>query len=563
MLDRVRIEVIRNALRLAAEEMGTAVVRASFSSIIQEMAEASACVLTADGRLVHGPQPIHSSSLRLGLRAIVEDFPLDTMVEGDVYVTNDPYRGGIHANDLLVIKPVFVGVRPAYFTATLVHVADLGGASAGGLPANVTDFYGEGLLLPPVKLYDAGEPCTPVFRILEHNTRLPKNLLGDVQALVSGANVGAMRIAEVLDRFGADAVAEAVDAVLAHSEALAADAVARIPAGTWRGEFHIDDDGSGSGKEYVVRVALSARDGRLALDFDGTSPQADGIINAAVSQVYAAIVGALRACLGAEFPIDEGAYRCLDVTLPEGTLVNPRKPAACNGRVVTANATFEAIVQALAQATPELAMAASGIVHIFTLGGVDATGTQWGYLSVEMGGAGARVGLDGLDGASLPMGMGRVSGDVEPLEARYPILVERNGLFADSGGPGRWRGGVGTETFVRLLAPARVTVRTDRLRLPPPGLDGGAPGRPGGYEIHRAARADAPAHVEQLPGKAMNIALGEGDVLVMRTTGGGGVGDPRDRDPALLADDLRRGVVTSAAAAVDYPGVAPRAGDPA
>jgi N-methylhydantoinase B len=551
MLDAVRMEVIDNALRLVTEEMGAAVVRSSFSSMIQESVEASASILDAGSRLLsagHETNPLHSSSLRCGLRSIIEDFPLDIMRPGDVYVMNDPFRGGIHSNDLLVLKPVFADGGPAYFTGTLVHVADLGGAASGGLPANATDFFGEGLLLPPVPLYTAGEENEPIVRILSHNSRMPENLLGDVRALVAGVNVGAARMQELLDRFGIATVGEGVEALLDHSAQLMAHALRVIPDGRYDGHFTIDDDGSGDGREYEVHVTLDVRDGHADIGFEGTSAQARGIINAAYSQVLGSTLFGVRAFVGMNLPLNEGSFQPLDIHLPLGTLVNPRSPAACNGRIVTCTAIIEAILSALSAARRELAMAASGIVHIYTLGGAEPTGSQWGYLGVEMGGSGARFGLDGPHASSAAMfGSGRSTTDVEPLEARYPVIFERSGLLQDSGGPGQWRGGMGTETVVRVLTDARVTVRTDRVRLAPPGLAGGRPGVTGSYAVsHKSGRTVA------LPGKAMNVPLEAGDALIMRTTGGGGVGPPERRERALVLDDLRSGTVSRRAATDIY-----------
>jgi N-methylhydantoinase B len=551
MLDTVRTEVIGNALRLVTEEMGVAVVRSSFSSFIQESVEASASILDSEGRLLsagHETNPLHSSSLRCGIRSIIEDFPLEAMQPGDVYVMNDPFRGGIHSNDLLVLRPVFADAHPAYFTGTLVHVADLGGAAAGGLPANATDFFGEGLLLPPVPLYIAGEENADVVRILSHNTRMPENLLGDIRGLVAGANVGAVRMQELLERFGVAPLAEAVESLLDQSAQLMEHALRAVPDGTYEGGFDIDDDGSGDPREYAVRVTLTVEDGKVDVSFAGTSPQARGIINAAYSQVLGSTLFGLRACVGMNLPLNEGSFRPLTIDLPLGTLVNPRSPAACNGRIVTCTAIIEAIVSALSKAREELAMAASGIVHIYTLGGSSPDTRQWGYLGVEMGGSGARFGMDGPDASSAAMfGSGRSTTDVEPLEARYPILVERAGLLRDSGGAGEWRGGMGTETVVRVLSDARVTVRTDRVRLAPPGLDGGRPGVTGGYAIRRAS-----GRTIALPGKAMNVPMEVGDALIMRTTGGGGVGSPHRRERQLVLEDLRSGAVSRSAAEAIY-----------
>jgi N-methylhydantoinase B len=552
MIDAVKREVIANSLSLVAEEMGVAVVRSSFSTLIQESVEASASVLDAKGRLLSVGRetlPTHSASLRCGLRSVIEDFPLTTMESGDVYAMNDPFRGGVHSNDILVFRPVFVAGGPQYFTATLVHVADLGGAAAGGLPAKVTDTFGEGLVLPPVPLYMRGEENSAVMRIIAHNSRTPANTIGDVRALVAGANVGAIRLEELLDRFGPKTVDVAIEALLDQSEALMMEALRRIPSGRYADEFCIDDDGSGDGRDYVVRATVDVSDGHVVVDFAGTSEQATGVINSAYSQSIAAAMFGIRGCVGLGLRLDEGTYRCIEVRLPPGSLVNPASPAACNGRMVTCTAAIEAIFSALAKADRSLAMAASGILHIYTMSGIDEPAGHWGYLGVSIGGSGASFGADGPDASSTAMwgGGGRGFNDIEPIEARYPVLFESARLLPDSGGPGRWRGGVGTETRVRVLEPAQVTVRADRVRRPPPGLSGGQPGRAGGYLLWRNGRG-----IKRLPAKAMNVPLAAGDVFVMRTSGGGGVGDPRDRSRGCVVSDVMRGTVSLRGATSDY-----------
>jgi N-methylhydantoinase B len=325
-------------------------------------------------------------------------------------------------------------------------------------------------------------------------------------------------------------------------------AIRQIPRGKYRSSFRIDDDGSGNGLEYEVVLTVTANGDSIEVDFEGTSDQAAGIINSSYSQTMAATMFGIYACVGLDLPLDEGSFRRVSMNLPFGSLVNPRAPAACNGRIVTGTAIVEAVLAALSQADEQLAMAASGIVHVYTMGGRDEDGRHWGFLNVEMGGSGARFGLDGPDAVSAAMfGGGRLTTDVEPLESRFPVLFERSSLLRDSGGPGRWRGGVGTETVVRVLEEASVTVRTDRVRLAPPGLAGGEPGRPGSYAIRRAN-----GRTDRLAAKAMNISLAEGDVLIMRTTGGGGVGKPSERDRSALERDVRGKLVSPRAAREEY-----------
>src|SRR5207302_1446234 len=244
--DAITLEIVRSAVTVAAEEASIVVVRAAYSMFIQEGADACAALLDADGRLVAQSTAttlMHGASLRASLPSLVEDHPLDTMRPGDVFVMNDPYRGGIHANDLIVFRPVFGADGVCYFGGTLIHVADLGGVSVGGLAALATDTFAEGLLLPPVRLYSAGEPDTTVTRILERNSRAPTKVMGDVRALVAGANVLARRTEELLVRYGEAGLRELVGRLMGQAETRMRDELRAIPPGTYHGSFVVDNDG--------------------------------------------------------------------------------------------------------------------------------------------------------------------------------------------------------------------------------------------------------------------------------------------------------------------------------
>lgn len=540
-VDPLTTEIVRNALAVAVEEASIVVVRSSHSTFIQEGADACAALLDPDGELVAQSMAtslIHGASLRSSLPSLVEDVPLDSMLPGDVFAMNDPYRGGIHANDVLVFRPIFAnggsghgaggGRRVVLFAGTLIHVADVGGAVAGGLAALAADTFAEGLLLPPVRLYAAGQPVDDVARIVARNSRAPRQVMGDIQALVAGTSVATAQVGSIVAQHGIQTVERCIHDHLQGTEAAMRRELARLPEGTYHGRFTIDGDGVDDGRSLDVVVAATLAGGEITLDFTGTSAQSRGAINASQSQTLSGVLFAVRCFVDHDLAMNEGCFRPVQVILPEGSVVDPRPPAACGGRVVTVAAVIEAIVEALSQAVPERAVASSGLVHVVTLagrvGGGDG-GQPWLTMLYEFGGIGARRGSDGPDatGAFFLGGRSTIS-QVEPLEAQHPLRVRHLRLRPESGGAGQWTGGRGVELAVETLTPAVVTVRGDRMRLPPPGRDGGEPGTAGFHAVERHGGAR-----EELAPKQTGVALDAGDVLVVATSGGGGLGPAHDR----------------------------------
>jgi N-methylhydantoinase B len=549
--DAITAEIIRSGLLVAAEEASVVVVRSSHSTFIQEGADACAAILDAAGQLVAqstATSLMHGASLRISLPSLLEDTPLDSMQPGDVFALNDPYRGGIHANDILVFRPIFGNGHIAFFAGTLIHVADLGGNAVAGLASLATDTFAEGLLLPPVRLYRSGEPVGDVIGIIARNSRAPEKVLGDVHALVAGVNVIARRVEELLGRFGTATVERFVRDSIDDAERRVRDDLRRLPVGTYHGSFEIDGDGVDPDRKFEVKVAVTAQDGSIDVDFGGTSPQARGTINSSLSQTLSGVVYAVRCFVDPTIPMNEGCFRPLHTRLPGGTLVNPDPPAACGGRVMTVAAGVEAILQALAKARPDHSVGASALIHVFSLSGVGPGGAPWLNLFYEFGGLGARAGSDGPDATGAFFLGGRsVLPQIEPLEAQYPLVVRSSRLWVDSGGAGTWRGGLGVETVIELLAPAIVTVRGARMDLPPPGARGGRPGRAGTFAVERH---DGTTDV--LPAKAANVEIAAGERFVLRTSGGGGLGPPERRDPKRVLSDVLAGRVSAEGAARDY-----------
>ncbi|MGC5011256.1 hydantoinase B/oxoprolinase family protein [Streptosporangium sp. DT93] len=543
-------EVLRNALVVAAEEAGIVVVRSAYSTFIVEGSDASAAILDAGGRLIAQSTAttlMNSMALKVALPELLKDVPAPTMRPGDVFVLNDAYRGGVHTNDLLVYRPVFVSGEPAYFTATMIHVSDLGGLSAGGMAPLATDVFLEGLQLPPVLLATARGVEPAIEAILRANSRTPDKVMGDVRALVAGTAVAAARMEALVAEYGPAGLARGVDDYLDHTEAMTRAALDTLPAGRHEASYPIDDDGIDVTVPHTVKVAITLTPGEaVVLDFAGTGPQVPAAINASLSQSLAAAVFATRCFLDPSIAMNDGCLRAIEVRLPPGSLLNARSPHPCGGRFVPIYAAMEAIFQALSDAMPERAIAASGILQPFSIAAVEAP--YWIHLSYDFGGVGARQGKDGPDATGVHFGIGRNSvPQAEPVETRCPLLVESVETIPDSGGPGRHRGGLGSRTVIRFLADAHVTTRGDRLRNAPPGRSGGLPGRLGGFFLRRADGT-----LERLPSKSNNVRFAAGEAFVVETTGGGGIGSPYERPVEEVLADLDAGRVTRHGARADY-----------
>ena len=559
--DPIGVELVRNALATIAEEMGLAVVRSAYSSAVKEGGDSTAALFDRAGRLLAqsaGAPLMHLASLRPSLEAVLERFPAASMRVGDVYASNDQYQGGIHANDVMIFRPVFAAAHddgggdgaPAFFTGALLHVADLGGMAPGGLPANATDCFQEGLVLPPVRLEHAGEPNADLLALLAANSRTPTKVMGDLRAMLAGTHVGATRLAELAETHGPERLQALCDELLAYTERRMRTGLAALPDGRHEGAFVIDDDGVDPNADHVVRLAVTIDGDRAIADFTGTDPQAPGPINASVSQSMSGVLYAIRCHLDPDIPVNDGCFAPLEIVLPFGTLVNPRPPAACNARMATVLGIVEAMLGALAPLHPERAIAGSCNAHVYVMSGRDPESHEaWSFLDPQFGGCGALRDADGLDVvAPLIMASGGAMHCVEAYELEHPVRFERFAVWPDSGGAGRQRGGLGSERDIRVLADTVFNGRaTDRCRRPPPGAEGGDAGAGGGWVVNPGTEDE-----RVLPPKITNHPLRAGELLRMRTSAGGGFGDPAERAPEAVLDDVREGRVSVGGALRDY-----------
>jgi N-methylhydantoinase B len=539
-LGPVELEVIRNALVAAAEEMSVTVWRTSRSSVVREILDYSTAVFDAQGNSTAqaARMPVHLNSMASCLTDILEQrIPLAEWREGDVILTNDPYCGGQHLCDWLAFTPVHDAEgRRVAIAGILVHHLDVGGGAPGSYDPRATEIYQEGIRIPPVRVVEAGRRNEALIQTLMQNSREPVNVGGDFESQLAALNTGATNLRRVAARYGHNTLAAASSAIQAQSEAAMRGAIERIPDGAYLFEDYVDDDGIADEK-LRVRVRLEVCGDELLIDFDGSSPQASGPVNCTLNMTTAAVTCACLMSIGADIPANAGVYRPLRVKAPAGTLVNARSPAPVANRMATGHRVVNAVMGAFAEALPdEIPASYYGVSYAYALNCLNADGTRQVYFDLECGGWGAHPRADGASAFSC--GFHNIANSpVEMIEQTYPVTFTRYALLPGSGGAGRHRGGLGLLREFRLDAPAGLfAANLDRFKIAPYGLAGGEPGSAGRLLVKRGA-----GEWSALASKVSGVALAGGDCIRLETSGGGGHGDPAERDPQALSSDRREG----------------------
>jgi N-methylhydantoinase B len=523
-LDGVALALHQGLFTACAEEMGLTLMRAAHSPNITERLDHSCAVFDARARLVAQAAhiPVHLGSMPRAVEAALARAPFRP---GDAVLLNDPFAGGTHLPDLTLVSPVFLaGSRgPAFFVASRAHHADVGGAAPGSLPI-AREVYEEGFRVPPVFLRREGRVQGDVLALLLANVRTPDERRADLAAQLGAQTTGERRLVELARRTGARELLVAARAILDATERRARAAFARLPRGRWTFADRLDDDGTGE-RDLRIAVALTL-DGRGAtLDFRGTAPQARGPVNAVLAVTRAASLYAVRCALAEDLPVNDGLLRTVEVRAPEGSLVNPRPPAAVGaGNVETSQRVVDTVFGALAKALPDrIPAASSGTMNNLLIGGNDPrSGRPFAYYETLGGGHGAGPHHDGASAMQVHMTNTRNT-PIESLEHAYPLRVIVTRVRRGSGGRGRHRGGDGIERSIELLAPARVTVIAERRARGPWGLAGGGDGRAGVTSVRdRQGRARA------MPAK-FTSDIASGEVVTIASPGGGGWGRVRSR----------------------------------
>jgi N-methylhydantoinase B len=534
-LDPITLEIFKNLFISVAEEMGVTLGRTAYSPNIKERRDFSCACFLGDGNMVAQAAhiPVHLGAMPASVRAVLDDF--ETWEAGDLVVLNDPYLGGTHLPDITMVSPVFVEDQgpPSFFVASRAHHADVGGMAPGSMPL-ASEIYQEGLIIPPVKLVEAGRPNQAVLDIILRNVRTPVERRGDLAAQMAAHRVGEQRMQDIVARYGVEEVMCYAHGLLQYTERMMRKAVARIPDGVYTFADEMDDEGvpreqwpapdepPGSDRGPQICVKITVQGDGMTVDFAGSNPAVPGPLNAVRAITESATWYVARCVAGEELPVNSGTFAPVQVVVPRGSILDADAPhAVAGGNVETSQRVVDAVLGALAQALPDLIPAASlGTMNNLTVGGQDCEkGTPFAYYETVGGGAGAGPDGDGLSGIHVHM-TNTLNTPVEALEYAYPIRVQRYVLRQGSGGDGQHRGGDGLVREIEFLCPATVTILSERRRLPPYGLRGGKPGAMGCNVLIRAGKE------QELPGK-VEIQVDPGDVLSLRTPGGGGWGEPR------------------------------------
>ena len=536
-VDAVSLEVFKNLLASVAEEMGVALGRTGFSPNIKERKDYSCALFDPDGHMVAQAShiPVHLGAMPASVAAALQGFQFDP---GDIIALNDPYLGGTHLNDVTLVAPVFAPVRPegnrrmnpsrrrrrealVGFVANRAHHADIGGMTPGSLPRS-TELFQEGFIIPPLKLVRAGDVNREVVALFCRNSRTPDERRGDLAAQIAACRTGERRLQEMVDRYGWSVVYEHEAALLDYSERLTRAAISALPDGDYSFRDVMDDDGL-TDEPVPIAVTVSVRGDAMTLDFSETAAQRRGCINAPLAVTLSAALYVLRCVVGEAAPANQGILRPVTVVAPEGSLVNPRPPAAvAAGNVETSQRITDVLLGALAKALPDVIPAASqGTMNNVLVGGhEDGANRGFAYYETIAGGMGARPGADGLSAVHTHM-TNTMNTPIEALELYHPMRVRSYRVRRGSGGDGRYTGGDGVVRDTEFLAPAVVTVLADRRRSAPYGLQGGADATPGETVLLKHGVEEV-----HLPPK-VTLDVAPGDILSIRTPGGGGWGKPQ------------------------------------
>jgi N-methylhydantoinase B len=518
--DPIELAIFKSAFHSIAEEMGAALRRTAFSPNIKERRDYSSAVFDARGQVIAmgDDMPVHLGSMPMSVAAALHKL---TLQAGDVAILNDPYDGGTHLPDITMVIPVFVAERsqPVFFLANRAHHADVGGTFPGSMGL-CREIYQEGLRIAPTKLIEGGVLNSALLGLILNNVRTPREREGDLTAQIGACRIGVARVKELVEKYGLERVQARANDLLDHSEKLMVAELGRLPAGKFSAEDFLDNDGiTNDPVRLAVTVETNPRNGRIHIDFTGSSPQVAGSLNAVAAITYSATFYVLRCLLPEEAAPTAGVMRPVDLVIPQGTVVNALPPAAvAGGNVETSQRIVDVLLSAFAQILPDrIPAASSGTMNNLTIGGIDGrTGRPYAYYETIAGGSGGRPNSDGVSGIHTHM-TNSLNTPVEALEYAYPFRVRRYSYRKNSGGAGRHRGGDGLVREIEFLDPAQVTLLSDRRIRSPYGLAGGANGATGLSVLIDHGEA------KELPGKC-NIEVKAGSVLRIETPGGGGWG---------------------------------------
>ncbi len=532
--DPITLELIRCRLIAGAQQMATALWKSSYSTVIREVLDYSTAVFDAAGQMV-------AQSAQLPFQMMTMSAPLQHLLssrfewhEKDVVLLNDPYAcQAQHLPDFMVFRPIFSAGKILAFSGCVAHMIDTGGGAPGSYLATATEIFQEGLRIPPVKVVRGGHRNQDIFDLIALNVREPEKVLGDLSAMIACTQVGAFAVEELVERHSAAGLLAAMAAILDGSERQFRLRLAQVPPGTYRSVDFVDDDGI-TDEPIRIELALTFAGDRVTADFTGSSPQVQGPMNVTREMTATTVNYVLMATLGEGVHKNDGCRRPVEIIAPLRSVMNAQSPAPVASRITTCHRAVDVMLQAIAGILPGRVMAGYyGVSSICNIGGCNPEdGKPWVHFDIEVGGWGARPTSDGLDGFSAHL-HNVANTPVEVVESTKPLRVEKYELIPASGGEGKFRGGLGLRRDIRVLVDgASLNLLGDHCKFAPQGLNGGKNGCPGRYVLNPGTPDE-----RVMPSKLSNYRMKKGDVISMQTPGGGGYGDPTDRDPMLAQRD--------------------------
>ncbi len=553
MNELIRFELIRESLVAVVNEMRANIIHSSYAAIIYEGHDFSCALMSADGRQIAqglADHPIHIFAVPYSTRQIVAAFG-DDIHEGDLFLHNDPYSGGTHLNDVLMLQPVFFEGRLAMFAAMRCHWNDVGGMTPGSLSGRVNEIYQEGIRIVPTRICEKGVLNKGVLDLLFNNMRGSEERIGDFNAMLGTGKKAEEHLQRLFKRFGGRELLEGVDSLIERSERQMRGRVAECPDGDYYAEGYVESDGTNP-DPLAIRLKLTISGDSITADFTGTSAQTNGPTNCGPAMAFNAVGTIVKAFLDPRTPINHGSFNPITVIAPEKSFINARETAPCGGMAEVKFLIDSVVAAAMSQVVPEMSVGdlKGGANHVHIAGPRPGGGT-WIHYEWPAGGTGASAGTDGSNAVrSYNEGDFNSIQSVETVEAQYPLRVERCEIRTGGCGDGAYRGGFGLRRDVRVLGDsAMLSVLSEKNVIPPYGVAGGSNGAANRFVVLRGGGIVQPSDV---PGKVSGFALRTGDIVREETAGGGGYGDPLERDPARVANDVREGYLTGEQARSRY-----------
>jgi len=539
-IDPITFAVIKSGLDSIADDMAYTVIRTARSEIVKDVMDFSAAICAADGQMVAQAKTIaqHLGAVPEAMAAVLATFGGD-LNEGDAVIMNDPYHGGMHLPDIFMFMPLFYAGRRRAFAVVICHHTDVGGRVPGSNASDSTEIYQEGLRIPPLKLYDRGVLNQTLATMIKINVRVPERVWGDLSAQYAAALVGRRGLSKLIERYGADEVEAYMAELIDYAERLTRAEIKTWPKGRYEFTDHIDGDGF-SDRAIPIKATIVVReDGSLSVDYTGSSPQVKGALNSTLSFTRSLTYLSVRCVLAREIPNNVGVFRCIEVNVPEASVLNPVMPGPCAARALTGYRVFDTMLGALAQIVPDRVPAAGeGGNSVICISGLRENRKPFIIVDMICGAWGGRPDKDGLE-AVTNASQNLSNMPIEVMEAEHPVRVEEYAFVPDSCGAGRWRGGVGLRRTYRILAPeALLQLRTDRVAFRPYGLAGGGPGGGSQNFIEIANQREALA-------SKVTMSVPRDALIVHEQAGGGGYGDPLSREPHRVQEDYADGKISA------------------